>query len=508
MLEPSDSLRSGQAHSLTLLTRLAQRRPSEVHWLHLAFRQAAQRKELGALATVAIEVAVEAGDPIGKALATFVDDLSLEELARLIPHCHENASAGSVPLRELALQATRRYLEETNALSREPTERQRVERIHLYNNLSGYYLALEYWNDALSASGEAVEQSRELLRSDARTFLPELAYSLHHHGRALEVAGRLKEAVEATREAVEIRERLVAAGRESTLLELAASFGNLANQHAGLGWRREARVAAERAVEMYRRSFEHRAPGAREELAGSLSNLGNRLADVGDFENAALATAEAVQMHVEFADDRPNTFRPALATALLNLGNHLEPLGHRREALNMTHRAVEIHRELWKARPAAFGPSLAASLCSLSSRLHMLGWPNEALPRALESIRLYRDLVERQADRFGPRLAISLHNAGVVLAVLEQPQEAVTLLRRMDDPPAEQLAMCLHGLGRHSSALGLHWEGSAAARESVALYRQLAASWPARFEAPLDESQRSLEKILRARDAAERVSSD
>jgi len=96
-----DSQRSAHA-ALTVLTRLAQRRPAGEDWLRTAFRS-----RLVSLAESALDVAVETGDPIGLVLAREIEEHATEELAeRLMSLCNEERYLRSVPLREIALAVT------------------------------------------------------------------------------------------------------------------------------------------------------------------------------------------------------------------------------------------------------------------------------------------------------------------------------------------------------------------------------------------------------------------
>ncbi len=91
---------------LTQLTRLAQRRDQARAWLDQALL-----KNLDVVAPVALEVAVEIGDPLGRVLAGRVDDLSLELTLRLMSRCNDREHEASLPLRELALELNRRCLD-------------------------------------------------------------------------------------------------------------------------------------------------------------------------------------------------------------------------------------------------------------------------------------------------------------------------------------------------------------------------------------------------------------
>lgn len=95
--------------ALTLLTRLAQRRPVEARQLERALSGRFRR-----LASLAVDVAVETGDPIGRIAASLLDaepDAALaERLFPLLP-------TETVALRELAVEVTRQCLAAARAAS-------------------------------------------------------------------------------------------------------------------------------------------------------------------------------------------------------------------------------------------------------------------------------------------------------------------------------------------------------------------------------------------------------
>ncbi len=96
-----------QLQALTVLSRLASRRPEAREWLARAFEG-----RLAELSEEALDVAVETGGPIGQVLAALVGDQADPNLAeRLMLRCDERDFRESVPLREVAEVATRRQLE-------------------------------------------------------------------------------------------------------------------------------------------------------------------------------------------------------------------------------------------------------------------------------------------------------------------------------------------------------------------------------------------------------------
>ena len=92
-------------HPLTVLTRLAARRPDQVQLLAKALAG-----RLEDLAEPAIDVAIETGDPIGQVMAKVIQEEAGMESAFAISERCNGMIFMPVPLREVALEATAKLL--------------------------------------------------------------------------------------------------------------------------------------------------------------------------------------------------------------------------------------------------------------------------------------------------------------------------------------------------------------------------------------------------------------
>ena len=233
----------GRASVLTVLTRLAGRRPEEERWLRRAFEV-----DVEELAEIALTVAVEIGDPVGRVLADSVGVASGELAKGLMDRCNREDYRMSVPLREVACEATRRRLEICRESWPEPDEEQLKELSATAINLGVRLSALGRREEAFEATHESVDIDRRLVASRPDAFLPDLAQSLNNLGIRLSKLGRREKALEATCEAVEIRRRLAAARPDAFLPDLAQSLNNLGSDLSDLGQREEALEATREAV--------------------------------------------------------------------------------------------------------------------------------------------------------------------------------------------------------------------------------------------------------------------
>ena len=104
---------------------------------------------------------------------------------------------------------------------------------------------------------------------------------LNNLGIRLSGLGRREEALAATGEAVEIYRRLAVARPDAFEPDLAMSLNNLGAELSGLGRREEALAATEEAVDIYRRLAEANPAAFLPDLASSLNNLGHMLSESG-----------------------------------------------------------------------------------------------------------------------------------------------------------------------------------------------------------------------------------
>jgi tetratricopeptide (TPR) repeat protein len=406
--------------TLTVLTRLAQRRPEAEEWLRTAFR-----KRLDLLAESALDVAVEIGDPIGAALAREIEENANEDLAeRLMDRCDEGRYVSSLPLREVGLAATTKKRDLFAARHpprrglfaslfrrwNQPPEAVSTEKARLANNLGNRLSDLGRLEEALKATKEAVDVYRELAGRRPDAFRPGLATSLNNLGNRLSDLGRHEEALKPTEEAMALRRDLAGRRPDAFLPDLAMSLNNLGNRLSDLGRREEALKAMEEAVAVYRDLDRRRPDAFLPDLAMSLNNLGTMLSDLGGHEEALKATEEAVSLRRELAVRRPDAFHSDLATSLNNLGTVLSDLGRREEALKATEEAVAVYRELAGRRPDAFLPHLATSLNNLGPMLSDLGRREEALKAAEEAVRILSPFFLLHPPAFVSRMKVMASN--------------------------------------------------------------------------------------------------
>ncbi len=396
----------GSSQALTVLTRIAQRRPETRIWL-----RATLGSRLASLGEHALAIAIETGDPMGPVLAEAVErSANLEVTQQLMRRCDKSAYQRSVTLREVALTATRKCLNLHLSDSKDTDETRLATVAGLNNNLGLRLSNLGRREDALDATQEAVDLFRRLIETRPDAILPDLAMSLNNLGTMYSELGRREDALNATQEAVNYYRQLVETRPDAILSDLAMSLNNLGKMLSALGLLEEALGVMQEAIVHYRRLAETRPDAFLPSLATSLNNLGAVLSELGRREDALGATQEATDIRRRLAETRPEAFLPDLAMSLNNLATMLSALDRREEALDAIQKAVDLYRQLAEARPDTFLPNLASSLNNLGLRLRDLGLLEEALDATQEAVKSLATIFVRHPVAFAPWMRTMLRN--------------------------------------------------------------------------------------------------
>ncbi len=340
------------ANTLTTLTRLARRQNGARQWLSEALEG-----RLDELAVVAVDVAIETGEPMGRVLAEGLRAQGTDELAeKLVDRFDEFEIEGSVPLRMVIFEATRLcWLGQRAVAGADDGEWPQAEFARLSCNLSIALGDLDRQEEALEAAQEAVALFRGLEGESAGEYSAQLAQSLNVVASACDELGRASEARDHIREAVAIHRRL-AAERPEMQIELAVSLNNLGGALFSLGRAEEALAAIREAIAIRRRLLAEEAGRSLADiadLADNLDNLGTALMACERPAEAREATLEAIELYRQLAAERPDVFPVDLARSLSNLGQILLALDQPEEAAVALAEASRL-----SLRPAAEQPGV------------------------------------------------------------------------------------------------------------------------------------------------------
>jgi tetratricopeptide (TPR) repeat protein len=184
-------------------------------------------------------------------------------------------------------------LQKAVAINRLLVARSEDHRGGLYNSLSNLGVALEKqgrYDEAISATGEAIEVFRQLPQAEPST---DVALNLQRLGRLYREADRLDEAGEVARESVEMFRRRAATLPNASMLHswFVSSLNDLSTILHLLGRHQEAVEVITEAVEVSRR-WAGKGTGS-QDLVKCLKQLATILRDQGRDQEADAATREA-----------------------------------------------------------------------------------------------------------------------------------------------------------------------------------------------------------------------
>ena len=470
-------------NGLTILNRIADRFSEAEEWIAQALSS-----NLDQLAEVAMNIAIETGDPMGRILAATLTSHPNPKLAlrieAMIPH-------ETTALRELALVVSYQALTHLFNSRSSPAIFPR-----LLANLSLRLDQLGHTEAALSAIEQAVSGYRQLVEEQKEAYLPALALSLNNLGHSLSKLGQREKALAAIEEANSIFRQLSQGQPESFTADLAMGLNSLGVVLSELNRSEEGLAAIRESVRLRRQLAEKKPQTFLPDLAGSLNNMGNRLSELGERERALAAAEEAVSIYRQLAERDPDAFLPDLALGLHNLGVSLSEGGRSEEAFAAAEEAVHIRRRLVEKRPRAFLADLATSLTSVSNRLRELGRREDALVMIVEASSVFRQLAQDLPETFLPHLARSLNNLGGMLAENKRweeargsAEEAISINQKLVQERPEifisHLAASLTTLGISLRGLGRHEQALSKLEEAINLYRQLAEKRPEVYEPSL-----------------------
>ncbi len=415
-----------EKHALTVMTRLAARKPEQLRLLDHALR-----RRLSTQAPMAVEVAAETGGPIGKVLAKLLQEQGTVELAKTL---RERLPSSTTALREVAVEVERRHLSGIRTSGRSGA----IESALALSQLALRLVDIGRTDDALSAAQDAVELCRKLgapasYTEEISRCLNTLSYVLARNGRALE-------ALESAREYVAIARENYQREPESFAEDLAVATHNLSIRLAENGLHNEALRAAQESVDLNGEIRGSRTEEERARVALSLITLSNRLSTAGLRNEALAALRQGIPLYRDLAEDNPDAYRPALAAALnteastLLKGADSQEGAPDTESLRKAEEALAEAESMWRhmadERPGVFSASLAMALGNQGYVALNVEDFSRAIRLAEESIALIRPLASEEPDVYRNRMSRSYWTLGNALQKEERSREALAALEK------------------------------------------------------------------------------
>jgi tetratricopeptide (TPR) repeat protein len=388
-------------HALTVLNRLAHRRPEQRRQLELALRGRLER-----LGLIAVEVAIETGDPIGDVLADVLRegaDLNLlERLQALLPK-------DTTALRETAVEVARQRLE----VHLRSGEFNTPEIAFLYHLLAIRLAATGHTEEALEASANELFLLHKWAEILPAEFTKYYSRALANYSNRLTACGRFSEASEVALEALEIERSLCADGDFDLSDDLARSLMVSAIALSRHGTQAEALKLAKECVKIFRTLFMSDTR-FRADLAGALRNVAIFHSECDQRREALTAVQEAAQLLGAVVDSRSDALIPDFAGVLLTEANALRRMGSQDAALSKYEQAADLIRTLIRHQPRAFHSEFFAVLVPLASLQDQLGHVQEAMDVCHELVLHCRAL----AQEYGGDYYIELEKTLVFLRLI------------------------------------------------------------------------------------------
>jgi len=461
---------------------------------------------------VAVEIAIQEGVTIGRALAnvlrTHPNVFLCMKLYSLIPQ-------SSISLGEVAVEVDVQILRAAEAFESFVRHKLADESVESFVSGLGYFDSLKpgLLDSIMESANERGQQLPQLLErlntpihpatSDQSSHLvtdcedKDLAFGASHFCNPCEKGKR----------AYEIRQNASARMQ----IDRAEALHNLARSLMKIGRRQEALAPIRQAVGLLRVVASRDQESGNPALAGSMNSLVLILNQLGRHEEALVMAREAVEICRTLALPR------MMATLLGNLTQSLSAVGRIEEALTVSQEAVEIHRVLLLQNGEICRSSLAMSLTELAIMFSQLERPKDALAPIQESIDIWRVLVRQNPDKFLSSQAVSLHTLGIVFVqlgrldeALAPSEEAVEIERHLavQVPEANQprLAGSLTNLAMLLSRLQRHEEAISHAREAVEIYAPWEERFPAVFKEKLAHAKQNLKFLIQRQEETKAIS--
>ncbi|GHG03843.1 MULTISPECIES: tetratricopeptide repeat protein [Amycolatopsis] len=247
-----------------------------------------------------------------------------------------------------------------------------------------------------------------------------LSQLIHRYGQA----GRREEALAASVECVEVSRQLVNHNRDRYLADLSFDLGNLAAAHAELGQHGEALSAAGEGVAL-QRQLAREGKGDESKLAMALYRLSGTQAEMQRFDEALAANSEAVSSLRVLAGQNRSYYLPVLAKALSIRGAILTGQHRLDEALVAVTEAIALCEDLVGEQPEDHLSSLQYDL-GVASRVNAeLGRYDEALAVAERAVAVSRRLTAANPRRHRIVLIKNLGGLARAHLGLARPDDAV-----------------------------------------------------------------------------------
>jgi len=411
----------GARNALTLLSRLAQRKPEARPLLE---RLLAPR--LNVLAEPALDVVLETGEPCGEVLAEALEKHAELRLSEQVMVRFESARYRSSPaLRRTGLSVTRRALETWLARD-DRTVRSTANLTYLWHNLGFWLHALGKNAEALEATRKALFRARFLAKHKPERYRIRYAMCLETYSARLEDSGQSTKSLASRGEAIAIlRELALEQMDDSVVMDLSRALMRQSDCLKRLQRTEEALELAREATRV-RRELADRSVAFDGALANAIDGFALRAKDCGQLQEALAAASEAVEIFARLAAEQPGAFTADYARSLSNLSIIQRDSGDAEGALASCKESLVWIGRARSRYPNAFDQHVASILVNLGLTLLELRKLDDGLEAMNRAIAIRRPLVREDAVDSMERLALTLTDQSVIFEAMERYEEALS----------------------------------------------------------------------------------
>ncbi|KAJ7663023.1 hypothetical protein B0H17DRAFT_1257424 [Mycena rosella] len=350
------------------------------------------------------------------------------------------------------------------------------------HNYSHHLSAFQKFNEAVGQARRAVDIYSSL---HDRVFHPGRAKALDNLAACLYSVGMMKEALAASDEAVQISRDILRRKHDDEHLsaDLAMFLSNRATRLASLRYYEDALKDASESHQMYRKlcQREHLSDRYTAEYADSLQVYSDLLSFRGRYKEALIPARKAVDLWRELSTINPDVYDPKLARGLLRVFDVLSGLSRLLEAQEDIRDALKIFRRLAGQSPDIYNHEYAQSL-HRTARILMDQQRNE------EALRLLADTLSLRGE-WDTAFAAAVHDDKYICLTrlkrfakaAEASRSAISLC---EQTPGSQkrLAASRRELASALYNLSLQLKAIDPASEAVQLFRSLLAEAPDNIE--------------------------
>ena len=276
--------------------------------------------------------------------------------------------------------------------------------------------------DAESVYLSILQILREMAKTDASTYLPQVAKTLDNLGSLYKDVQQENQSEAMYGESLTIHRQLAQTNPAAFLPRVAVLLNSLGILYKNTNRIQQAKAMYEESLTIHRQLAQTDPNLSKRGVAGTLYNLGHLYEDTHQQKQAEAMYQEALTIHRQLVQTNPAAFLPELAMTLNSLGLLYEETSREKQAEAMYQEALSIYRQLAESDPTSYQPGVALMLNNLGALCHEAQRLQQAEAMYQEALSIYRQLAESDPHRRGmPR---TLKNLGALYEDTHRQEQA------------------------------------------------------------------------------------